>query len=60
MGYSLPRAGGAAAKARASQMQGFHGGGPSHMHQMMMNGGPEAAEMREAEAMAAAFRGVSL
>ena len=40
-------------------MQGFHGGGPNQMHQMMMNGGPEAAEMLEAEAMAAAFRGVS-
>lgn len=53
-------AGGAAAKARAAQMQGFNGGGPNQMHQMMMTGGPETAEMHEAEAMAAAFRGVRL
>jgi hypothetical protein len=53
-----PRAGGAAAKARAAQMQGFRGGGPNHMQQMMMQGGPEAAEFLEAEAMAAAFHEV--
>lgn len=50
-----PETGGAAAKARASQMQGFRGGGPDHMQQMMMQGGPEAAEFLQAEAMAAAF-----
>ena len=36
-------------------MQGFRGGGPDHMQQMMMHGGPEAAEFLQAEAMAAAF-----
>jgi len=39
-------------------MQGFHGGGPNHMQQMIMRGGPEASEFMEAEAMAAAFHGV--
>jgi len=51
-------AGGAAAKARAAQMQGFRGGGSNPMQQMMMQGGPEVAELREAEAMAAAFHAV--
>jgi hypothetical protein len=49
--------GGAAAKSHAEQMQGFRAGGINHMQQMIMHGGPQAAEFHEAEAMAAAFHG---